>query len=141
MLAAVLLALGLAGTIDRAGVQDVIDDINRQRARVNVTALQTDPALAAVALERANDMARRHYFAHVNPDGKTALDALRERAYAYSYAGENIALAPSVKDAERGLWQSPPHRENLLDEHFHRVGIAVVRTSASENYVVQVFSD
>jgi uncharacterized protein YkwD len=141
MLAAVLLALGLAGTIDRAGVRDVIDDINRERARANLIVLQPDTALAVVALERANDMLRRHYFAHVNPDGKTAIDALRERAYAFAYAGENIALAPSVKDAERGLWRSPSHRENLLGEHYRRVGIAVVRTSDSESYVVQIFSD
>jgi uncharacterized protein YkwD len=45
-----------------------------------------------------------------------------------------------VRDAERGLWQSPGHRENLLDEHYRRVGIAVVR-DGDESYVVQIFSD
>ena len=140
MLAAVLLAVTLTSSIDRAGAQDVINDINQQRSHMKVTVLRTDPALDEIALERATDMVRRHYFAHVNPDGRTAIDALKDRAYAYSYAGENIAMAPTVQDAERGLWQSPGHRENLLDEHFRRVGIAVVR-DRDESYVVQIFSD
>lgn len=141
MLATALLAIALSGTPDRAGAQDVIDDINQGRARVSAAPLQPDATLAAVALDRANDMIRRHYFAHVNPDGRTVVDALRDRAYAFSYAGENIAYAPSVKDAERNLWLSPGHRDNMVDGHFHRVGIAVVRADDGESYVVEVFSN
>jgi len=97
--------------------------------------------LTAVAMERATDLLRRHYFAHVSPDGSTALDALRDHDFRFAYAGENLASAGSVKAAELGLWASPDHRENILERHYRRIGIAVLRTTGDESVVVQIFTD
>jgi uncharacterized protein YkwD len=98
--------------------------------------------LHAIAVARAGDMAARHYFDHKTPEGTTAfVDALQKTAFRFTFAGENIALAPSVGDAQNGLWKSPGHRENLLDARFHQAGIAVVRAGADQIYVVEVFAD
>lgn len=140
---AFFLALALfGGSIDVAAERTVILDINQQRAKANVAPLQPNEQLHAAAVERANDMASRGYFDHTTPEGTTAfVEALRSRAFPYSFAGENIAVGPSVTDAAQALWLSPSHRDNLLDGRFHRAGIAVVRVSAERLYVVQLFSD
>lgn len=45
-------------------------------------ALQPDPLLTQVAEERAMDMARRNYFGHTSPDGKTVNSILCAKGYA-----------------------------------------------------------
>jgi uncharacterized protein YkwD len=120
--------------------QNSIDALNLRREAVAISPLHVDAELTALAHERAEDMIRRHYFDHTNPDGITAIDTLRSRAYRFSYAAENISLASNEEQAEEGLWASRPHRQNILGAQYRRVGIAVV-VSASDCYVVQIFSD
>ena len=103
--------------------------------------LAVDPQLMAVALDRATDLVRRHYFAHVSPDGTTAIDVLHTRDVRFAYAGENLATADTVRAAEAGLWASPDHRDNILEPHYKRIGIAVVRTPDAGEVVVQIFTD
>jgi len=142
MLAAVILALAVStGTADFAAAQTVVNDVNAHRSVAHETQLVVDPQLTAVAMDRAADLIRRHYFAHVSPDGTTALDALRTRAYAYGYAGENLAEAQTAAIAELALWGSPEHRDNMLERHYNRIGVAVLRTPENGDLIVQIFSD
>ena len=129
------------GTCDFAGAEHVVADVNVHRAGARLPALAVDPLLTAVAMDRAADLLRRHYFAHVSPDGTTAIDELRTRAVAFRYAGENLAEAETVQAAEQGLWSSPDHRDNMLERHYTRIGIAVVRTPYAGDLLVQIFSD
>lgn len=141
MLTAMIMAAAVSvGTCDLAAAQTVVNDVNGHRIRARVQPLAVDPQLTAVAMDRASDLLRRHYFAHVSPDGTTAVDALRSRAYPFAYAGENLALADTVQAADQGLWASPDHRENIVESHYRRIGIAVLETGAGE-LVVQIFSD
>jgi uncharacterized protein YkwD len=41
-------------------------------------------------------------------------------------AGENLALAPTVPVAHRGLMNSPGHRANILYPKFGRLGIGIM---------------
>jgi uncharacterized protein YkwD len=141
MFAALLVSAALsAGPCDLSAAQTVVNDVNLHRVQARVQTLVVDPQLTAIARDRAADLARRHYFSHVSPDGATAIDALRGRAYAFAYAGENLAMADTVQAADEGLWQSPDHRENILESHYRRVGIAVLDTDEG-NLIVQIFSD
>jgi uncharacterized protein YkwD len=144
MLAAVVLTAALlsppAGPCDTAAALTVAHDVNERRAGVHVGPLTIDPQLTAVATERAADLVRRHYFAHVSPDGTTAIDALRSRDVNFAYAGENLANAETVGAAEAGLWASPDHRENIVESHYRRIGVAVLRTAEGGLYVVQIFA-
>jgi uncharacterized protein YkwD len=120
--------------------QNLVNDLNLHREAAAISPLQIDPRLSTLARERAEDMIRRHYFDHTDPDGRTAIDALRARAYRFSFAAENISLASNEAQAEEGLWASVPHRQNILGTRYRRVGIAVV-VAAADCYVVQIFSD
>jgi uncharacterized protein YkwD len=142
MFAAMLLAAAVsAGTCDLAAAQTVVNDVNAHRSIAHEGPLSVDPQLTAVAMDRAADLIRRHYFAHVSPDGTTALDALRSRSYLYSYAGENLAEAQTAEIAEIALWNSPEHRDNMLEHHYARIGVAVLRMPYQGNLIVQIFSD
>lgn len=124
----------------RVAEQVIADDLNVHRRAAAISPLRIDEQLTELAQERADDMVRRHYFDHTSPDGYTAIDALRSRAYKFTYAGENISLASDEEQAEQDLWDSLPHRRNMLEIHYRRVGIAVVETP-TDCYVVQIFSD
>jgi uncharacterized protein YkwD len=144
MLAAMALTAALlfpgAGQWDATAARTVAHDVNLRRAGVHVEPLAIDPQLTAIATERAADLVRRHYFAHVSPDGTTAIDDLRSRDVDFAYAGENLANAETVGAAEAGLWASPDHRENIVESHYRRIGIAVLRTADGGLYVVQIFA-
>lgn len=88
--------------------------------------IECDVVLSEVARQRAQDMAARHYFGHVNPDGVGPNLLVRASGYAlpdeYSMSqdGNNIeSIAGGYESAEAawsGLMDSPAHRRHLLGE-------------------------
>lgn len=140
LFAALFAAIVSFAAVDAGAAKYVVDDVNMRRLQADERPLAVDPELAALALERANDMQRRKYFGHVRPDGTTVIDTLRART-PFSYAGENLAIARSVEVAETALWASFEHRLNILERHYVRVGVAVVRTPEGGACVVQIFAD
>ena len=115
--------------------------LNQARSSDGVGLLAFDQRLVAVARQHALDMLARHYFAHVAPDGSSPFDRLREAGIQYGYAGENLAMDDSADDANSALLLSPPHRENMLQPHYRRVGIAAVESPQGEEIFVEDFSD
>jgi uncharacterized protein YkwD len=141
MFFATLIAATLAPPCDHRAAQSVVSDMNLRRAGAHLAPLALDPRLAAIALARADDLVERQYFGHVSPDGTTAIDALHDGDIPFRYAGENLAQAESVPVAESLLWASPNHRENIMEAHYRRVGVAVVATAQDGEIVVQIFTD
>jgi uncharacterized protein YkwD len=115
--------------------------LNEERREHGLQDLPLDPALNAAALDHVADMARNNYFDHDSPTGITPWDRMHHYNCVYSHAGENIALAGSGVQAARALWNSPPHRENILSPNFTRVGIAVMTSRAGRLLFVEDFSD
>jgi uncharacterized protein YkwD len=142
IVAAMALAAVLGMPNDAAGEKTVIADLNARRVAAGEGQLVADAELDAVALARADDMIERHYFAHVGPDGKTAFDRLNSDGYRFTLAGENIAWGTTLAVAEDGLWNSPPHRENILEPRYRRIGVAVIDDAPNDRvFVVELFSD
>jgi uncharacterized protein YkwD len=101
----------------------VVKLINAYRTRNGRPPLLVGPALSRAAQSHSADMARRGYFDH-----GAFVTRLRSFGVRAPYVGENIAsgsrpLAPST--IVRMWIQSPPHRENLLDRGFRRIGVGV----------------
>jgi uncharacterized protein YkwD len=94
-----------------------------------------------VARDHARDMWERQYFGHVSPEGEDVGGRLREADVSYSFAGENLALAPTVATAHNGLMNSEGHRENILEEGFTQMGIGVIDNGVNGKMFVQVFTD
>jgi uncharacterized protein YkwD len=115
--------------------------VNSERKSQGVADLTWSNELAEVARGHARDMWIRKYFGHVSPDGKDVSDRLYAGKIKYSLAGENLALAPTVNSAHKGLMNSEGHRENILGKRFNKVGIGVIDNGVYGKMFVQVFSD
>jgi uncharacterized protein YkwD len=104
----------------------MLDMINKERQKAGVKPLQMDPQLVPLARAQSDDMFKRGYFAHVNPDGKDPFVRMKEAGIQFQAAGENLALAQTVEIAHRNLMNSPGHRANILNPAYNRVGIGIM---------------
>lgn len=100
--------------------------INEERTREGLDPLEPDPEMRVVARSHSDDMFERGYFAHRTPEDKDPFDRMRAAKVRFKVAGENLALAPTLKIAHLGLMNSPGHRANILRPTFGRVGIGVL---------------
>jgi uncharacterized protein YkwD len=112
---------------------------NQERAAVGLGPLSADPEMLPVARAHSADMFARGYFSHQTPEGKSPFDRIREADVRFRIAGENLALAPTVEIAHRGLMNSPGHRENILRPQFGRVGIGILNGGRHGIMVTQNF--
>ena len=112
--------------------------VNAARASERGAPLSRDARLETLAQEHAEAMRSARKTAHDTGDG----DLVRrlERAGLELSAGENVAHAGSAALAQRALWASPSHRENLLFHGFDTVGIGVAPDADGTLWVCQVFA-
>lgn len=123
-----------------ADAEAMLRDVNARRKARGLAPLRLDAQLCAIARAHALDMAARAYLGHDTPEGESPFERLDAAHYRYGYAGENLALDRNVDAAARALWYSPEHRENILEPHYVRVGIAAVSSPDGEIFV-EDFSD
>ncbi len=109
--------------------------LNAQRATFHLRTLRLDPRLCAIADAYAHQMAARGFFGHTAPDGRTLFDRLADGHVRVQWAAENIAMDRDPASAARALWESAPHRANILNPHYAGVGIGVARQAGSEIFV------
>lgn len=108
--------------------------VNVERRERDRGELSDNRLLAGAAQRKAEDMARRDYFAHVGPDGKNVEDWVRGTGYLPESGGytlgENIGWAGKGAATAHGMveqWMgSPTHRRNILAPDFTDSGIGVV---------------
>jgi uncharacterized protein YkwD/uncharacterized membrane protein required for colicin V production len=121
--------------------EEMLEMVNRERAREGLNALEMDEELREVARKHADDMFRRGYFSHDTPDGVDPFERMRRDGIVFGLAGENLALAPTLETAHEGLMNSPGHRANILKDGFNRVGIGVLDGGIYGKMFVQEFTD
>ena len=112
--------------------------VNAARESELSAPLARDARLEALATEHAEAMRRARKTAHDTGDGD--LNQRLERAGLELSAGENVAHAGSAALAQRALWASPSHRENLLFRGFDVVGIGVAPDADGTLWVCQIFA-
>ena len=117
---------------------EILDLVNADRTANGVAELTWSSALTAVGLEYAEEMYTGGFFAHVSSRTGDVGDRLLSHDISFTFAGENLALAPSVDEVHRGLMNSPGHRANILSRDFTHIGIGVVEGPIGL-IVVQVF--
>ena len=112
---------------DPVAEQEMLNLVNRERVSRGLKPLVMSERLRRVARLHSIDMFQRGYFAHNSPDGTTPFQRMRRGRVRFYEAGENLALAPTVRIAHSGLMKSPGHRANILNPAFRRVGIGAAR--------------
>lgn len=128
-------------SVDEGAENDMLSKINAERKKLAIEPLEFRKELVPVARSHAKDMWERKYFSHVSPEGKDVGDRLQDLNISYSFAGENLALAPTTATAHTGLMNSKGHRENILDPRFKRVGVGVIDNGVYGKMYVQIFTD
>lgn len=119
--------------------QLAVNLLNQARQNEGLEPLKVNLQLSKLAADFAQDMRNRKFFAHVDPDGKDPFDRMAAVGIDFPNAGENIALSPDVETAQRMLFESPLHRENILNPKFTEIGIGVRPDARGGVYLVQEF--
>ncbi|MBV9109240.1 MAG: CAP domain-containing protein [Gemmatimonadetes bacterium] len=103
---------------------EVLRLVNADRGRHGCPALQWDAAAAGAAQAHSDDMARRNYFSHTSPEGRTAVDRLHAQGANFRALAENIAMGqPTPAEAVRSWLGSAGHRENIENCVYTRSGV------------------
>ena len=123
----------------------IIELTNQIRAQYGLPPVKENPVLDKAAQLKAYDMATNKYFAHFSPTGISPWYWFQQAGYKYHYAGENLAM--NFIDSEevvKAWFNSPSHRENLLNKNYTDIGIAILPGDPQINglnkpIVVQLF--
>lgn len=150
-----LLLLPLAGLAQSAvprekWAQELLHLINAARANPQNRAetggraapLRWDPAVARVAQQHAEEMARNHRLSHTDAQRRSPAGRMSAAGIPWTMVAENVAMAPSVAAVQKTLMSEPPfhanHRGNILNRRLTRIGIGVVK-SGDELWVTEDF--
>ena len=141
--------------IRTADVERVVHDrINDQRVARKLSALGADRLLSAIARAHSEDMAKRNFFGHKNPEGADPTARAKHAGYechkefgriVRDGLAENLyegSLLPTMNDIVRASvrdWMnSPEHRRNILEKRYDRSGVGVA-ISGNRIYITQLF--
>jgi uncharacterized protein YkwD len=128
-------------SVDKNAEQEMFTMVNQERTKQGIGGVVFNEQLAQVGRDHCGDMFRRGYFSHYTPEGHSPFDRMDRVNISYIHAGENLALAPDVNLAMRGLMQSPGHRENILSPNFGKLGIGVIDGGIYGEMFCQEFTD
>jgi hypothetical protein len=100
---------------------------NEQRLKNGLPCLSYNNVLEKAAKNKANDLLSEGYFGHNSPDGKNFSDWVENLEYKYAYIGENLAMDFATNQGIiQGWMNSGKHKENILNESYKEIGIAVI---------------
>ena len=133
-----------AMTIEEAELE-IVRLINEERAKVGVPALEVDPVLMEIARERSEDMVKRGYYSHYDPETGEAL--VRNMLHAHGITnsgGENIYklygfTSKTPYFAVSGWMHSESHRKLILDSSMTRTGVGLALGYHDSVIATQVF--
>ena len=128
-------------TVDEAAEAAMFASVNKERTLRGLSSLDTDKRLTAAGRAHCVDMLKRGYFSHNTPEGLTPFDRMAQADVGFTYAGENLALAPNVETAMQGLMNSPGHKANILSVNFGTAGIGVIDGGIYGQMYCQEFTD
>lgn len=137
VLGAVIAAPGAASATTTGGAVNVtayetamVATLNADRTARGLVPVRTDARLMAIARARSADMIAKHYFNHVQPDGRNVFDILREGGVTFYAAGEIIAsntstIGSTIATANRGWMNSTGHRAIIVSTNYNYVGVGL----------------
>ena len=122
---------------------ELFDLVNAGRLSGGLAPLAYDGALHHVARVRAAAQLTLPHLSHTDSSGRPGYVVLVEQLrLAYALVGENLARLPGpevtvAERAEKGLWNSPTHRENTLEPLYDRLAVGAA-TASDGRYVFAV---
>ena len=148
-------AIGAAAFTGEAEAEEfMLELVNAARAEEGVAPIALDPAFTQVARQHSWEMISLDYFGHESPvpGSETVPQRVANAGLTEVWVGENIGAdyrsgsydwAALTRSTFEGLMDSPPHRANILDPDFNRVGIGIVHGTRGDLegiHVTEVFT-
>lgn len=134
---------GVLGYASYISPDKIVEYTNQYRLQEGREALVLNDTLTEAALAKAQDMFSNDYWAHISPTGVEPWYFISQSGYSYLHAGENLARDFTDPQAVVQAWvDSPAHRQNLLEDDFSEIGVAVVDGTINgieTTIVVQLF--
>jgi len=134
--------------------------INLHRRVNDREPLDWDETLAGLARAHSEDMAKRGYFKHVNPEGQTPMQRLQEAGYdKCRMVGENIhqnnlysreitigkkktydwnSMEIITTTTVKAWMDSEGHRQTILEMNYTQEGIGVALAPDDKVYITQI---
>lgn len=128
-------------SVDTESEKAMIELVNKERTSRRLPALVFDKTLRDVGRGYSEDMFKKGYFSHYSPEGKSVADRATDAGVDFLVIGENLAFAPNVELAHKGLMNSEGHRANILSTDYGKVGIGVIDGGVYGKMFTQVFTN
>ena len=120
--------------------QEVVNLVNKERAKYGLSALKSNSSLANVATIKSQDMVNKNYFNHTSPTYGSPFDMMKQFGISYNTAGENIAMGQKTPSEVVTAWMnSEGHRKNILSSNFTQIGVGVAKNASGQLYWTQMF--
>ena len=119
--------------------QQMFDLVNRERVKAGLNKLEWNDRLATAALDHSRLLAEHQDLSHQFPGEAPLQERVGATGVRFNSVAENVAEAPEVEVAHKGLMQSPGHRANILNRDYNAIGIAIVQ-HGSQLFVTQDFA-
>jgi uncharacterized protein YkwD len=125
--------------------------VNQDRQSQGLSPLTLVPNLTEIARLHSRDMYLRRYFDHYAPLPGPVTPMDRYVAYIghrpdYAMVGENIYYRSmtdvpdgTAEQSETAFMNSPPHRANILQPRFTKVGVGFFRSPDGQYWVTEMF--
>lgn len=127
--------------IDSQAEQEMLELVNKERTSRGLKPLAMDEEARKAARDYGKYLFENGVFSHIDLEGRSPSERMKNYNVTFMLLGENLAYAPSLEQAHQGLMESEGHRENILHPFFSRVGIGVVDGGSYGIVFVQEFMD
>lgn len=120
----------------------VYDLTNSIRERMGLPLLSWSSTAARAAERHSKDMAEHSYFDHYDSYNNTPGDRLNKEGISYQSIGENIIAGYENAIISCHAWfNSPDHRDNILNKNFQSLGVGYtyLENSIYKKYITQIF--
>ena len=118
--------------------KQVFEDLNQERAKNGLAALEWNDQAANAARMHSQSMLENGRISHHFPGEPALVERLGATSVRFTVAAENIAHVEFIEDVVMALMNSPGHRANMLNPKYNAVGIGVVQRDR-HIYVTQDF--
>ena len=127
----------------RAIEESIFESVNRERVARKLPALHWNNQLAAEARRHSEEMDRKRYFSHNDPQRGNLGRRLDAAGIDYSACGENLYAQPRPHNAApaalKAWLNSRGHRSNLLNAAYRETAIGVAVGSNGRCSITQIF--
>ena len=127
-----IVSMNTSGTYNYDKAKEIVDLVNEERAKANLSPLQIDDSLMQSAMQRSAELSI--YWDHERPNGLSCFSVNKK------INGENIGAGASSVTIIMDKWMnSPGHKAQIVNSKYNSIGVGYYNHNGL-TYYVQLFS-